>query len=209
MAFQYEFMKNDTNNATTISSIINDNRITSKIVPYEIIDIAHVVPDPLNQELRGRLSVSICPGKKDTRSNRDLDLDLKEIKNNGIQVVICLLKWREFQLLDIMEYPKKVQEAGLVFYHLPIKDRGIPQQRELDTLIPIIVKHLCDGMNILVHCRCGLGRAGTICACCLCHFDYSAKEAIEIVRQQRPGAIQTHKQEQCIINYSGKLEHSK
>jgi ADP-ribosyl-[dinitrogen reductase] hydrolase len=179
-----------------------DHRITSEQSPYLIVDIAHVAVDPIK---KGRLSVSISPGKKDNRWNRDIDLDLKSIKNNGIKVIVCLLEWSEMRMLDIVDYPRKAEESGFLFYHLPIRDCGVPSPNEINVLIPILVQHLVNGQNILIHCREGLGRAGTICACCLVHFGYDGKSAIETIRKRRPGAIQTHRQEDCIMQYYHRL----
>lgn len=175
-----------------------DGRTTSEQNPYTIVDIAHVATDPSK---RGRLTVSISPGKCDHRWNRNLEMDLKAIKRNGITVIVCLLEWSEMRMLEIIDYPRKAEEAGFLFYHLPIKDCSVPTQDEINVLIPILVRHLVKGHNILIHCREGLGRAGTICACCLIHFGFDGKTAIDTIRRKRPGAIQTSKQEECVLQY--------
>lgn len=187
------------------SSIKYDNRITSYDHPYPIIDIAHFCKNNDISNLNGRLSLSFSPGKKDKKWNRDLNQDLNLIKLDGIQVIVCLLEWSEMSSLQISNYPKLAQADNFLFYHLPIRDLGYPQEQQLHILIPILIGHLISGQSVLVHCRGGLGRAGTICACCLCHFGYDGKTAIEEVRKKRPGAIQTTKQEQCVINYSKTL----
>jgi len=180
---------------------ISDSRITSDQNPYKIIDIAHIVSDTHNPKIKGRLSLSISPGKKDKRWNRDLNTDLESIKHNGIQIIVCLLEWGEMKMLNIENYPLKAQEQGFLFYHLPVKDMCAPTLKELSSLVPILVQHLVSGQNILIHCRGGLGRAGTLCACCLTHFGYNCQSAIDTVRSRRPGAIQNKKQETCISQY--------
>lgn len=195
------------------------SRITSSEFPYPIVNIAHLVEPPSSlrsstesnddsslsaatmKSKHGRLSISMSPGKKDNRWNRNLADDLKVMKQNDIQVIVCLLEWTEMKALNIADYPKRAGDMGFLFYHLPIPDCEAPRQAEISVLIPILIQHLSDGLNILVHCRGGLGRAGTVCACCLCHFGYDGDDAIDIVRRQRPGAIQTKCQEQCILNY--------
>jgi protein-tyrosine phosphatase len=179
-----------------------DRRINSIVDPYRVIDIAHFDVDPTN---KSRLSISIAPGKKDQKWNRDLRDDLNAIKRNNVQIIVCLLEWSEMIMLNIADYPRIAQETGIIFYHVQIKDRSIPLKKELDAIVSIIVKHISDGKNILVHCRGGLGRAGTICACCLTHFGYDGTNAIQSVRKQRPGAIQTSKQEECVMNYARQL----
>jgi ADP-ribosyl-[dinitrogen reductase] hydrolase len=50
----------------------------------------------------------------------------------------------------------------------------------------------------VVHCRGGLGRAGTVAACLLIEFGTSPAEAITLVQTQRPGAIETMAQENYV-----------
>lgn len=190
------------NNGIIIAPPTNlDRRVTSIHDPYRLVNIAHIVLDPQYANSRGRLSISICPGKKDSRWNRNLPMDLHTIKGDGIEVIVCLLEWSEMRMLNVTDYPKRAQEEGILFYHLPIRDRGVPQQKETNVLVPLIVQQLVAGKHVLVHCRGGLGRAGMICACCLGHFGYTGKDAIDMVRKQRPGAIQTMKQEESVIQY--------
>jgi protein-tyrosine phosphatase len=132
-----------------------DLRPSSLTSPYNVVDIAHFN----NGITMGRLSVSIAPGKKDTRWNRDLDTDLAAIKANGVQVIVCLLEWSEMAKLDIAEYPRRAQEMGFIFLHLPIKDRRAPNQGNITALVPNIVQYLSSGRAVLVHCRGGLGLA--------------------------------------------------
>lgn len=188
--------------SSSSSSPMHDKRLTSDQHPYKIVDIAHFMND---NNVMGKLSISISPGKKDIRWNRNLQKDLYEMREKSIQVIVCLLEWSEMKMLGIADYPRKSQEAGFLFYHLPIRDKGVPDQNEIDILIPTLVNHLMMGQNVLIHCREGLGRAGTICACCLTHFGYKGKDAIRTIRQRRPGAIQTNNQERCVLNYHRRL----
>lgn len=185
----------------TNHSIVLD-RITSSQDRYKMVDVAHV---NVTNNQKSKLFISSAPGRKDRKWNRDLETDLTDIKSSKINIVVCLLEWSELRLLNILNYPKRAQEKGLLFYHLPVKDLTAPSSKELNVLIPILVKYLSEGNNILVHCRAGLGRAGVICACCLIHFGLSEEKAIGIVRTQRPGAIQSNEQEKCIKNYYNNL----
>jgi ADP-ribosyl-[dinitrogen reductase] hydrolase len=54
------------------------------------------------------------------------------------------------------------------------------------------------GGRVLVHCRGGLGRAGTIAALMLIERGWSAPQAISDVRAVRPGAIETEEQERWV-----------
>lgn len=62
---------------------------------------------------------------------------------------------------------------------------------------PRFARDLMDGSRIVVHCKGGLGRAGTV-ACLLLYGVQMAKnahEAMAIVRAVRPRAIETPAQE--------------
>lgn len=70
---------------------------------------------------------------------------------------------------------------------------------------PSAAQTLCQalsaGDNVLVHCRGGLGRAGTVAGCLLIEMGLSQEDAIERVRQARPGAIETAAQEQYVRGF--------
>ena len=55
-------------------------------------------------------------------------------------------------------------------------------------------------MDVLIHCRGGLGRAGTIAARLLIELGTEPGEAIANVRAVRPGAIETDDQEEFVRN---------
>ena len=57
---------------------------------------------------------------------------------------------------------------------------------------------LTEGGRIVLHCRGGLGRTGTIAARLLVEFGIDTRAAIAAVRRVRPGAIQTREQEEYV-----------
>jgi ADP-ribosyl-[dinitrogen reductase] hydrolase len=56
-------------------------------------------------------------------------------------------------------------------------------------------------LNVLVHCRGGLGRAGTIAARLLVELGMEPTKAIASVRGVRPGAIETSEQERFVLGF--------
>jgi len=60
----------------------------------------------------------------------------------------------------------------------------------------------------MVHCAAGLGRAGTILACYFIKYmKCTAEEAINKVREQRPGSIQSETQELAITFYEKHIDN--
>jgi len=64
---------------------------------------------------------------------------------------------------------------------------------------PAVLDVVRVGGRILVHCRGGLGRAGTVAARILIELGHPGAEAVELVRRARPGAIETRDQLCCVM----------
>lgn len=89
------------------------------------------------------------------------------------------------------------------FYHLPIPDVHPPDRRFIDlwkSAGPKLRRILLDGGKILLHCRGGLGRTGTVAAQLLVELGVPPKEAIQVVRAARPGTIETQDQEKHVYS---------
>ena len=87
---------------------------------------------------------------------------------------------------------------------MPIADLGAPNQDfkyKWETTKVLLKNELLEGQNVIFHCRGGKGRAGTIAAILLVDFGHEKKEAIDLVRERRKGAIETKTQEDFIAAY--------
>lgn len=165
---------------------------------------------PVGDEL-GSIGITICPGKKDPISpggvwDRDLDLDLDVCQRWGASAVLCLIESHEFGLLKVEGLSEGVQNRGMKWYHLPIRDVWIPEQNfedAWDSQGPEIRDLIRRKGKVLIHCRGGLGRSGTIAARLLIEFGFDREEAIVRVRESRPGAIETRQQEQYVMGVKG------
>ena len=85
--------------------------------------------------------------------------------------------------------------------HLPIVDVSIPDEqfeREWVVAGEELRSILRRRLDVLVHCRGGLGRAGTIAARLLIELGMEPTKAIERVRAVRPRAIETPDQEKFV-----------
>jgi atypical dual specificity phosphatase len=96
--------------------------------------------------------------------------------------------------------PASVAEAGFELIHFPIMDMGIPTPRACAGLCVALVEDL-HARPVLLHCRGGLGRTGTIAACCLVTLGQSPDQALAHVRGINPNYVQTGAQSQFIHHY--------
>ncbi|MEW5787113.1 MAG: ADP-ribosylglycohydrolase family protein [Pseudomonadota bacterium] len=154
----------------------------------------------------GRIGVTFCPGKCDLRAHdgpwtRDLPLDLGVIRGWGANALVSLVEEHELDELHVPDLGDMAESAGLEWHHLPIPDMGVPGwhfERQWTYAGTRLRRLLRRGGRVVVHCRAGLGRAGTIAARLLVELGMPVAEAVSQVRKARPGAIQTPDQERHV-----------
>ncbi len=153
-------------------------------------------------ESAGVIGMTLCPGKKGKalygpRWDRDLALDIEVLRRWGAAVVVTLVETEELDLLRVPGLGAAVVAAGMDWVHLPIPDLQAPGEEFRRGWIrrgPELHRVLSDGGKVVLHCRGGLGRTGTVAALLLMECGVPAQQAIEQVRLARPGAIETREQ---------------
>jgi ADP-ribosyl-[dinitrogen reductase] hydrolase len=172
---------------------------TSVTHPLQIASI------PTGEKL-GRVGITFCPGKYDEGAasgswDRDLNLDIDAIRDWGAAAVVTLVESHELALLRVEGLGEAVVRRGMRWFHFPIADVSTPDgdfERRWAVEGEELRALLRGGRDVLVHCRGGLGRAGTIGARLLVELGMEPAEAIRQVRSVRPGAIETSAQERYV-----------
>lgn len=147
----------------------------------------------------GKIGMTFCPGKKQAHAvsgpwDRDLALDLARIQAWGAVAVVTLME--DFELADcrVGTIGAAVEALGMEWHNLPITDVDVPRKPFEAGWVqsgPRLRHHLLEGRSVLLHCRGGLGRTGTIAARLLIELGVPARDAIAKVRAARPGTIET------------------
>ncbi len=152
--------------------------------------------------LPGRLGMTFAPGKQGAGIGgswkRDLEADLARIHDvHGASVLVSLIEDVELASLRIPRLFERVQARGLTLERLAIRDGSVPADAQAFlALVARLVGHLTDGKNVVVHCKGGLGRTGTLVAACLISATgMHANDAIAATRAARAGAVETGAQE--------------
>ncbi len=85
--------------------------------------------------------------------------------------------------------------------------KSIVTVKDLVKTVDFIHNRITSNEPVMVHCLAGLGRTGTMLACYLIkHQKMSADEAIQKVREERPGSIQSYPQEEIIFQFAKSLQ---
>lgn len=180
--------------------------LTSETHPLRVDSV-----DLASAEGGGRIGMTICPGKQDPAAQsgpwlRDLDRDLDAIGAWGATAFVCLLEEHELELLNVPDLETGVQSRGMSWWHLPIRDVDIPDQR-FEQCWPTagveLRRRLRAGESILVHCRGGLGRTGMVAARLLIDLGEPPQRALERVRAARPYTVENAEQERYVLGLRG------
>ena len=147
------------------------------------------------------LILTAFPGRtsSNTFSMRDMLGVLNALKKERCSYFLSLVEATEFS--NYCDHEVLVSESNkrsINFVRLPIVDLGIPKNDTLDRLNklrPSLREAIKSGSSVAIHCMGGLGRSGTVAGLILRDLGIPPQSAIDIVRQSRPGAIETKEQE--------------
>jgi protein-tyrosine phosphatase len=163
----------------------------------------------------GRLGMTFAPGmwagSVGGRWERDLAADVRALEEEyETDVLVSLMEDHEYHGYRIPELLERDSIGGIEILRFAIEDMGVPQEAEsegFEAFVQDVVRRLEQGQNLVVHCRGGLGRTGTLAACVLVALGrHTADEAIAAVREARKGTVQTIEQEDFVRLFEGMVQ---
>lgn len=151
----------------------------------------------------GRIGLVHCPGAHAAGLapplvTGALDADLAVLARWGGRALVTLLQPYELTLLGAEDLGARARAHGLAWWHLAVTDGAAPgeafERAWREDAGPALHGHLDTGERVVVHCRAGIGRSGSVAARLLIERGLPPEQAIVAVRRARPGAIESPEQ---------------
>ena len=157
--------------------------------------------------VNGKVILNSFPGLDDNKIFQQYILlnQLSTYVNLNCSTVVSLVEDSEFdQLCEKKIFVRNIYKDNLKWIHMPIVDLKAPDhvfKQKWIAIKKLLKNDLLRGNNIVLHCKGGVGRSGTIAALLLIEHGEENPNAIENVRKKRQGAIENDLQEQFVLNY--------
>jgi len=160
----------------------------------------------------GNVSLTFAPGKHCTSAyggcwERDLATDLDQLATHETGLLVCLVENHELRSLQIPTLVEDAIARGMQVLRLPIPDGGVlSDDAPVLELVQVIERAASAGINVVIHCRGGLGRAGTLGGCFLKYIGVADDEVFARLRRRHPTSCpETTAQRTFIRTFRGRL----
>ncbi|MEW6981830.1 tyrosine-protein phosphatase [Colwelliaceae bacterium 6471] len=140
-----------------------------------------------------KLLFTPCPGTKQV----NLDESLRQLKQQGVSMLITLMFSKEMVENDISELPELCDALQIKWLQLPIVDDEAPQesfQIKWQKYKELILNEIANKGVVAVHCKGGTGRTGTVISLLLIQLGWSVTKIKQEVQKVKPKALRIQKQ---------------
>ena len=115
-----------------------------------------------------------------------LDDEMAALRETGIDVLVSMLEEGEAIRLGLGDEGDAARRAGLVFVNFPIRDRGVPADKQLfDEFLDGLERHISDGRRVGVHCFACIGRSTVTIASLLIRSGVPSERAWQEIALRR------------------------
>ncbi|MDG9666145.1 protein-tyrosine phosphatase family protein [Hahella sp. CR1] len=129
------------------------------------------------------------------------------IARSGVTRMLSLLETQEIRELGLTQAPELCRCLGMAFTHFPIPDFGLPRSvRDVAALLDAIYPAVLAGDHLVIHCRAGIGRTGTIAASLLVRHGWTPEQAFAEISLKRGVEVpDTDAQRRWVIEHARAL----
>lgn len=155
----------------------------------------------------GRLGMTFLPGKHDNglagQHRRDLAGDVRWLRGaSAVDAFLLLVEDHTLRQCRVSDIGEVMVAHGIDLIRHPIPDGGVPADRAaLRATLDGIRVRLAKGENVVVACRGGLGRTGTVVGCLLRDAGLDADAVMKLTRATRHGTIENDGQERFVESW--------
>lgn len=157
----------------------------------------------------GRLGMTFLPGKqRDGWSGmhwRSLSEDVQRLRSTyGVDTFVLLVEDHELGAARVPDIAAAMAGVDIELIRFPIRDMDVTDDPGALRLVLADVRtRIEDGQGVVVACRGGLGRTGTIVACLLRDGGLDGDAAIALTRQARRNTIERGTQVDFVHDWIG------
>jgi protein-tyrosine phosphatase len=136
------------------------------------------------------------------RGGHKLKTDIRGLKEQGVEWLVCLLEVWELRALDLTEEDLLCEKHGIGFLRFPIPDFGVPEDRsQFLELVKSLSAKLDGGAHIVIHCHGGVGRSSMTAAGVLLERGVPAEQVFGLIGRYRGKKVpETREQEVWVLN---------
>lgn len=127
-----------------------------------------------------------------------LQAQATSLHENGVRHLVCLEERRS--------YPTECfRQLDISCHHVPVPDMAAPSFQQAVDLCRRMEPEIRENRGVVMHCRGGLGRTGTLLACIFVWFGDAPADAVDKIRSARPLAIQSDAQIRFIHDFADRI----